>query len=292
MSLQSALALIDSVKDDRVLFIGETIIDEYRFVTPLAKPPKENVLAVRLRDIESYRGGVVAAMKHADSFCRAFASTLPNKIIKARYIEENYSRKLFEVQTIDGQITDEGRRLAQEDILLSGANVRAITDFGHGMFDAQAISWFSRFGFLAVACQTNAANHGFNLITKYPRADYIVIDEPEARLAAADRDSPIEAVMRKLAEGRCERFVVTHGKHGAYGLDHGRFLHAPALSRNVVDTMGAGDAFFAVTAPMARTGSMEDLLLIGNAAGALKCTILGHRQSVTKTALVEFLMNL
>jgi hypothetical protein len=56
--------------------------------------------------------------------------------------------------------------------------------------------------FVAVSAQTNSANHGFNLITKYDRADYIVIDEPEARLAAQDRDSPLADVIVKLAEGR------------------------------------------------------------------------------------------
>jgi hypothetical protein len=45
----------------RVLFIGETIIDEYQFVTPLAKPPKENVLAVRFQSAESWKGGADAA---------------------------------------------------------------------------------------------------------------------------------------------------------------------------------------------------------------------------------------
>ena len=53
--------------------------------------------------------------------------------------------------------------------------------------------------------------------------------------------------------------------------------------------MGVGDAFFAVTAPMSKTGSIEDLLLIGNAAGAMKCGIVGHRESVTKEGLIATL---
>jgi sugar/nucleoside kinase (ribokinase family) len=96
-------------------------------------------------------------------------------------------------------------------------------------------------------------------------------------------------VIHKLAHGRCDKFVVTHGSNGSYGYDNGKFLHQPAMSGTVLDTIGAGDAFFAITAPMAKHGSMEDLLLIGNAAGALKCGILGHRASVTKEALIAFL---
>jgi sugar/nucleoside kinase (ribokinase family) len=53
--------------------------------------------------------------------------------------------------------------------------------------------------------------------------------------------------------------------------------------------MGAGDAFFAVTAPMAKEGDVSDLLRIGNAAGALKAQIVGHRAAVTKAGLLELL---
>ena len=275
MGIETALALIESVKSKRALFIGETIVDEYRFVSPLAKPSKENILAVKLERVETYLGGVVAAARHAESFCKAsFASPL-GRVRKVRYVEDG-GRKLFEVQTLPNELGELSAHSNDQDVF-------AITDFGHGL------PLLSSDGFLAVATQTNAANHGFNLITKYGKADYIVIDEPEARLAAADRHSPIEEVIRKLAAGRCAKFVVTHGKHGAYGWDGERFYHSKAMSDRVVDTMGAGDAFFAVTAPMAKTGSMEDLLLIGNAAGALKTRILGHREAVTKTALIDFL---
>lgn len=282
MSLDSALALIESVKDTKVLFIGETIIDEYRFVSPLAKPSKENILAVKLLKAEIYEGGVVAAWRHANSFCSAQYGTQPSAIKKIRYVEENYSRKLFETQEFPED--------AECKYYFTLNGVVAVTDFGHGGLTKLGIKGLcAHADFLAVACQTNAANAGFNLITKYPRADYIVIDEPEARLAACDRDSPIEDVIARLAEGRCNKFVVTHGRHGAIGFDGKNFIHSPAFTNRVVDTMGSGDAFFAVTAPMAKTGSMQDLLLIGNAAGALKTQILGHREPVTKTALIEYL---
>ena len=285
MSLASALALIESVKDDSVLFIGETIIDEYRFVSALAKPPKENVLAVRLLETERYEGGTNAACAHARSFCRAVQVFFGNEIVKTRYLDQD-RRKLFEVQQLDETLSMEFNPLLST--LLDG--VYAITDFGHGALSPALVKELCASNrFLAVAVQTNAANHGFNLLTKYPRADYAVIDEPEARLAAADRHSSIEQVMRKLAFGRYAKLIVTHGKHGAYGLEGTRFLHSPTLSGLPLDTMGAGDAFFAVTAPMARTGSLEDLLMIGNAAGALKTQILGHRASVTKPALIEYL---
>ncbi len=283
MSLESALALIESVKDYRVLFIGDKIIDEYHYVESLGKSPKEHLIPMRYVSEEVFAGGVEAAANHARSFCNEVFISPHNKVTrKVRMVDKTYLRKLAEVHYVEDQVPMIGSEKRPFDILV-------VTDFGHGAIDAYDAEKCCGMSFVAVNAQTNSANIGYNLITKYPRADYIVIDEPEARLAAADREGHIEDVMQKLAHGRCERFIVTHGTQGAYGYDHGKFYHCKAFTDRVLDTMGAGDAFFAVTAPMAKTGSMEDLLLIGNAAGAIKCGIVGHREPVTKEALIAYL---
>lgn len=283
MGLDSALDLIESVKDYRVLFIGDRIVDEYHYVEALGKSPKEHLIPMRYVSMETFNGGVEAAANHARSFCVNVTVASGGKITrKVRMVDKTYLRKLAEVHY-------EEKCTAPTDFM-GRLDALVITDFGHGAIDeVLALKYAKASSFLAVNAQTNSANIGYNLITKYPRADYIVIDEPEARLAAADRDGHIEDVMQKLAHGRCERFVVTHGTQGAYGYDNGHFYHQKAFTDRVLDTMGAGDAFFAVTAPMAKTGSMDDLLLIGCAAGAIKCGIVGHREPVTKEALIDYL---
>jgi sugar/nucleoside kinase (ribokinase family) len=136
--------------------------------------------------------------------------------------------------------------------------------------------------YLAVNAQTNTSNFGFNLITKYARADFAVLDELEARLAAQEQDAPIEDVILKLG---LRNVIVTMGAKGAIGFD-GAFERQLALTENAIDTMGAGDAFLCVTAPFAAAGApMRDLLRIGNAAGAAKVGIIGHRQAVTRQML-------
>lgn len=290
--VRNALELIDACADERVLLVGETIRDEYRYVRALrGKPSKEFVLACEERGMEAWAGGVVAAHGHAAGFCKAEMLSTWVSVTKTRYVDGDSGRKLFEVQVLPEIALLEVPDLGAWDTV-------AVADFGHGLVGRREADGLCKAAFLAVACQTNAANHGFNLVTKYRSPDYVVIDEPEARLAAHDRDSPIEEVMESLVtrlsdyipNGRCT-LVVTHGRHGSYGLGRGEFLHMPALSDRVVDTMGAGDAFFAVTACMARRapefGGLRTLLAIGNAAGALKCETLGHRAGVTKAALVE-----
>ena len=282
MSKESAVALIDSVSHARVLVVGDTIIDEYHFVTPLQRAAKEILIPMRFKHKEHFAGGVDAAAAHLATFCAKVdvASAGPSTR-KVRFVDESYLRKLAEVHYSDGHGGRPRPDMSDYDCVIAA-------DFGHG--EIKDASEFSEAPYLAVSTQTNSANRGFNLITKYPSADYIVIDEPEARLAAMDPDGHIEDVVHKLAHGRCDKFVVTHGPHGAYGYDNGKFYHQKAMSNELVrDTIGAGDAFFAITAPMARNGSMEDLLLIGCAAGAIKTGIVGHRASVTKEALLEFI---
>jgi len=281
MSVESALELIESVKDCKVLLVGDTIIDAYHYVKPLSQAAKEHLIPVRYRNKEHFAGGVDAAAAHVRSFCSYVdvASAGP-ATRKVRFVEENYLRKLFEVHYQDGMGGRAWPALGTYDCVI-------VADFGHG--EIRAASDVDGAKFLAVSAQTNSANRGYNLITKYPSADYIVIDEPEARLAAADQHGHIEDVIHKLAHGRCDKFVVTQGNRGATGYQNGHFFHQKGLTDLVRDTMGAGDAFFAITAPMAMTGHMEDLLMIGNAAGAIKTGIIGHRASVTKEALIEFI---
>lgn len=279
MTGNSVFELIESVRDFRVLFVGDAIIDEYHYVDSLGKSPKEHLIPVVYRGKEVFIGGVDAAANHARSFCATVHVVRGHSAVrKVRFVDPLYTRKLFEVHYEAPASLNMG--------IEEPYDAMVVTDFGHqssdNVMDKPDV-------FCAVNAQTNSANIGYNLITKYASADYIVIDEPEARLAAADRTSPIENVIAKLTKDRCEKFVVTHGAYGAIGYDHGEFYRAPAYTDRIVDTMGAGDAFFAITAPMAKHGSMPDLLKIGNAAGAIKTQIVGHRESVTKEKLIEFL---
>lgn len=312
----------------RVLIVGDSIIDEYNYVFPMGKSPKENMIATRYRDSEVFAGGVAAAANHIAEFCESVeiltavgddgyedltrkslkpnvwlhAITRPGKPTtrKARYIDDSYMRKLFEVYHMDDTPMEgeQERRLVDEIERRAGDfDLVIVTDFGHGLITSRVIDALSRSAkFLAVNCQSNSANHGYNLITKYDRADYICIDAPEARLAVADKYADTESVVTELLPARidCPNFVVTHGKHGCIAWKRGgKAAKVPAFTKTVVDTVGAGDAFFAVTAPMVAAGArMETAGFVGNAAGAMKVGIVGHRQSIEKVSLLKFIRTL
>jgi bifunctional ADP-heptose synthase (sugar kinase/adenylyltransferase) len=221
-------------------------------------------------------------------------------IRKSRYVDPGHMNKLFEVYHFDDtplngavekQLCDMiGDRAEDFDVVI-------VTDFGHGMMTPRAIrTTTEKSRFLSVNAQSNSANLGYNMVTRYNRADYVCIDAPEAQLATGDRFSDIEDVITDgLAHAiDCDRFVVTHGQHGCVTYDGAEApRRVPAFTRQVVDTVGAGDAFLSVTSPIVAAGvDMEVAGFIGNVVGALKVGIVGHRQSVEKVPVQKYVTTL
>lgn len=281
----NAWKLFAKSAEKRVLFVGETIIDVYHYVRPLGRPLKESIVSVERITTERFKGGVVAAAEHAKDFAKTVdIHSTGHPVRKERWVEASHIRKLFEVYGMESDRFDAPMpELTDYDVVI-------VTDYGHGMMEGQ-IDDLRTAPYLAVNVQTNSGNFGFNLATKYSqlRPDYLVVDEPEARLATQNRFGPIEESLRKLREDVAGKVVITLGKAGAVGIDSTGIHSGSAFVDRVVDTIGAGDAFFAVTALIAEEADMPTLLRIGNAAGAVKTGIVGHRGRVTKDALIKTL---
>ena len=321
--------LIDEIANMRVLLVGETIIDEYNYVSPLGKPPKEFVLATQHRGREVFAGGVIAAANHVASFCKEVEiftcfgdhdsheqlvrdALKPNvnlwavhradapTIRKIRHVDADFLRKLFEVYVMDDSplpLTLEER--FEEEIVERARDfdVVVVTDFGHGLLSRRLRhALLEASPYIAVNAQSNSANQGFNLINKYPRADYVCIDAPEARLAVADKDADLAEIASQLlhAKMNVDRLILTHGRSGCVTYDKGQGTYrVPAFSSRIVDTMGAGDAFLAVTAPLSAVAvDMEMVGFIGNVVGGIKVGIVGHRQPVDKIGVLKYIQAL
>lgn len=327
--LAAMTALVERVRDMKVLVVGDTIVDEYRYVVPMGRSAKENMIATLYKDRELFAGGVVAAANHVAAFCReveiltALGSAdshedflrdhlKPNVSMwaaavagapttcKSRFVDQSYLRKLFEVYVMDDTPLSgepEERLIAAIREKAPQADLVIVTDFGHGLITPRVIRALTESArFLAVNAQSNSANVGYNLITKYPRADYICIDAPEARLAISDKWADIDHIISEFLPARidCDRMIITNGRHGCVTRGPQEpLVHIPAFTKTVIDTVGAGDAFFAVTAPMVAAGApLSQAGFIGNVAGALKVGIVGHRKSVEKGSLLKYIQTL
>lgn len=323
------LSLLDSVANKRVLLVGDTIIDDYNYVVPMGKAPKEHLVVTLHQEREVFAGGVIATANHIASLCRSVdvitlfgreakhanlvRSSLASNVslsaversnvpftVKTRFIEPTYLRKLFEVYRMD----DTPPPTLIEQKLCAMIRERAgdydlvvVNDFGHGMITPAAVAELTASArFLAINVQTNGGNFGFHLVNRYPRADYICLDLLEARLAARDRFGSVDAVVKQLlsSEIDCSKIIVTQGQLGSVGYERGGpGTWVPAFANKVVDTVGAGDAFFAVTSPLVSAGgALQHVAFLGNIAGSIKVGIVGHRQSVDRVTLKKAVVSL
>lgn len=293
--ITSILDAFDAADKKNIVFVGELIDDEYRYVSALGKAAKEPILATVAVSQEQFDGGVLAAARHGEWFS-AYSISNSHSITKTRFIDADFHHKLFEVySTQNVALTDAERIVFQRSIkdICQRADIVIVLDFGHGLIGWDERQMLAKAKFLAVNAQSNAGNWGFNLITKYENAQFVCIDQQEAQLALGQRTGETVHLVAKLVDRvTCPRWLITQGRHGStfvsVGVDDFANGVVPALATQPVDTMGAGDAVMAVTAPLVAVGlPLEQVAFVGNVVGAIKTLIIGHRRHVTRPEIVQ-----
>src|SRR5690606_38933285 len=145
--------------------------------------------------------------------------------------------------------------------------------------------------FLAVNCQTNSNNHGFNILNRrYGRADSFSLDLTEMMLAVGRRDFEFRAELAYLAKGLGSKYAwLTRGSVETLGRKVGdEFTACTPFERVVVDPLGAGDAFCAVASLAAVQGLPLDLAtFMGQLAGAQAVKIVGNAEPIRKTKFLK-----
>lgn len=327
-SADQVIQNLRSLADLRVLVVGEAILDQYCYCIPMGKSPKETIVATKYSTEEQFAGGSLAIANHLAGFCREVtlvavlgvnpgqadfirSKLKPNvrlvsvltedrpTVTKRRYLEPNFLTKMFEVQYLDDTPLPEHleqqvrSRLEQE---LSGHDFLVTADFGHGMMTENLREFVSSFGkFMALNTQSNSANLGFNPVTKYGKANFVCIDEPELKFAAGSPYGDLYQFARGIRRRlRADSFLVSRGPRGSFivsGSDPP--VETPALAMKVVDRTGAGDALFSIASPCVYRGFPLDLVgFLGNCVGALAVEIVCNREPVDPVLLYKFITSL
>lgn len=315
---------MEQLKKLKVLAIGEAIIDQYVYCQAMGKSPKENIVSTRYVSQETFAGGTLAAANHLAGFVgdvtlvtglgkdgaehekfirsklkpnvemKVFQTQAPT-IIKRRFVDAAFLTKMFEISYLEDKPQAEEmdkpmlQYLAKE---LPKYDMVFVTDYGHGFISQEVVDLLtSKSKFLAVNTQANSANFGYNLITKYPKANFTCIDEPEMRLAQHNKFGPLEDLMKDMKKKmKVENMIVTRGHNGSMAYAKNEFVKSPVFSNKIVDRTGAGDAFFSLAAPCVAAGFPMDLTsFIGNAAGALAVTIVCNREPIEPVAFYKFI---
>jgi len=327
-SADDVIQQLKSLNKLKVLVIGDAIVDEYHLCRPYGMASKSSAVAAQFLSSEIFAGGALAVANHLAGFCKhvhlvtclgeqdsrqEFISQQmkPNvsskfffrpdspTVIKRRYVQSFLVTKLFEVSFFNDQMlppaVDETFCHYISNVI-GDYDLVVVADFGHGLIGRKAIDTLCKGArYMAVNTQLNSINLGYNTITKYPRADYVCIDEEETRMASRERYGPLEHSIEQLTDKlKCRLMTVTRGHRGSVTFQPEQgYVTVPVLSREVVDPIGAGDAYLAVTAPCAYMGFPTDLIaFIGNTVGALAVRTIGNKEPVQPVPLFRFITTL
>ncbi|HIE00254.1 MAG TPA: cytidyltransferase [Thiotrichaceae bacterium] len=331
-NIDKIVAQVEQLRGLKVAVIGDAIIDEYHYTEPLGQTGKGNILAVKYQSMEKFAGGAIAVANHIAGFVdqvtllsalgqensqepfirnklaqnvRAeflYFTSAPT-VIKRRYVDADSSAaKLFEVYFYEEEPRDQALEQAACQWIqqnLSQFDLVVVSDFGNGFIAGDMIPAIcDEAKFLSVNTQINSGNRGYHVITRYPHADFIALNEPELRLAAHDRYSALTEIATQIGEQlEATKMAITRGTLGAMmlSLNHKEAseYNCPALSTKIVDRVGAGDSFLAL-ASLCLAGKMspEISLFVASSAAALDVQIVCNRESIAPISLYKYMNTL
>ena len=329
-SLEDLLNTVDDFKNLKVTIIGDAIIDIYQYVSPLGQSGKGLHMSTVCNAQDVYLGGSLIIANHIADFVKEVnlvtsigsqcpyqnfidENLLPNvkkyfvnsildqTLIKKRYVirDGNQLNKLFETYSSNEPLLKDSNKKTFSETMqecIDNSDLVIVCDFGNGLIDEDLASIISKTNkFLAVNTQTNSGNRGYNVITKYARADYISLNEPELRLAAHDKTSPINKLVQKI-KGKVSfsRISVTGGVTGISAFENDdEPIKTPALSFNAIDRVGAGDSFLALSSLCLAIGAnLEIANFIGSLAAAMNIQIIGNKEAIRKIPLCKYMTRL
>ncbi len=320
--------LVKSLAQLDVLVVGDAIIDQYHYIKTLGQIGKGTALAVKYETEEQFAGGSIAVANHLAGFVgdvtlvtglgkrethEVFirAKLLPNvvpaffyidnaqTVTKRRFVDADLN-KLFEVYFCSEEPLPEGvdsAVCAWLEANLERFDVVIVPDFGNGFISQKMVEVLCRKArFLAVNTQLNSGNRGHHVISRYSRADFACINEPELRLAAHNRHDPIERVAEMIGQKiNSDHIAITCGSRGVMFRDRksGATYSVPALSTKVLDRIGAGDAFLALASLCVGGGLPSEVAAyVGSVSAALDVQIVGNREAVGSVALFKYITTL
>ncbi len=315
--------VLEKLKKQKVLIIGEIIFDEYNYVDPLGKPSKENILSVNFNNKETFFGGCLPVVKNLSKIYKNLTLlSLYNKksnldkvskflkqdkvklnlirkkdyidIFKRRYLNKKNLSKIFEVYNFKNKdfFDDKLYNFLQNN--LKSFDKVIVCDFGHGLINEKITKLLSsKSKFLCANIQTNSGNRGFNLFDKYKKLDFLCLDEPELRLGVKDKDSKVENIIKNLPTKKYKNAMITRGVEGLNFKKNNITTFVPALTTKPLDTIGAGDAAYSFASSFVNNTNNSNLIsLVAAIAGALKVQIVGHSDYIKSDEIFKTLRSL
>ena len=278
-------AFIRKTSQLKVALVGETIIDEFQFVTYEGHSMKSACPVYKFsgRKTEVQQGGSSAIAGHLKNFVKkvdVFTNT-GGEIRKTRYVDNFDQQKHVEINKFDnGKFPVVKIDTKKYDLVI-------VADFGHGYCDRLQINN----GF-HLMCQTNSNNFGFNRMSKWKkyRKRSVCMDLREASLQMNKNISAKDSDIKELYnyEINSDLLFVTLGGQGSVMYNGKKVSKHKAYPSEIVDTIGAGDTYFTFACLLSAIEKQPKSLAIPSLAASLSTTWLCNEKSVTQKSLLDY----
>ena len=128
------------------------------------------------------------------------------------------------------------------------------------------------------------------ILDKDKKFDFISINEDELRLPLSLRfEGSNELIQAARNRFNLKNFLVTRGKKGCTFIKNEKTFKAPTSTTSVKDTVGAGDALFAISSLLTYIEADNEIIpFLSNCAGGIAANIMGNKESVTKERILNF----
>ncbi len=276
------------IKDLKVCVIGETIIDEFIEVEYEGQSMKSFCPVFRYAGDagprERQMGGAAAVASHLKDFVASvdLISNREGEIVKTRLIDKDDHKKHVEINKF------ESHKFGAVSVDSEKYDVVIVADFGHGFCDELTID--GKYHFMT---QTNSNNFGYNRMSKWKAfaKKSACMDLREASLQVnLKTDFSEKGAIPNLFnyELDADKLFLTLGRSGSVYYDGSNYVHQPMYEAPVVDTIGAGDTFYAFAALAAEItfADINHIMLVPSLAASLSCTWLCNQEAVTKEKLL------
>ena len=318
---------INKKPSEKILILGEAILDKYTYVETLGKSHKNQIIVTKYKHEKIYGGGSLLAsifleklfnridlVTIENDFNKKFYKKFLNKYIgkigikdksskltiKNRFINFYRGERLYQINHNDNQRLLKSSYSKISSLLKKSINTYdkiIIFDFGHGLINSDILKIINKNSqkFL-INCQSNSSNFGFNLATKYQGGNTICMDEMEFRLCVNDNENSIQYLIKKNNKftNKFNNFVITMGKYGCYAIKNKKIFFVPTIYKKTKDTIGSGDIFFSTFAFLITSSKLNinEIIILSHISAGLHSIQEGNLNENNLKDILRIFINL
>ena len=315
----------DLIKKDKVMVVGDLIIDKYIFGNVKGKSGKEPHMVFSKKFEEMHIGGSSIIANHISEFVKKITlisdighekeikdlinQKLKRNIshiklrtdrnqkscIKTRFVDIVSKYKLFGSYLIPNLDDANFHELLNKNLskLINKHDIIIVADYSNDFFDLNSLKKIKKSKkFISGMAQKNSNNSVFHTINHLKNFDLLCINEGELRSELKDKKTNIELIAKRfIKKNNLKYFVVTRGKDGSFLFDSKlNKYHCPAFNSKPIDKVGAGDSMLAILSVLLKNKFDPSVsLLIASIVSSIVVNNIGNKYSINKIELENYL---